>query len=52
MKPLLLHYYITNRCNSRCSFCGIWKEQPKVDANADEVLANLQSARESRVPFC
>ena len=51
MKPLLLHYYITNRCDSRCSFCGIWKEQPKVDANADEVLANLRSARKAGCRF-
>jgi Predicted Fe-S oxidoreductases len=51
MKPLLLHYYITNRCNSRCSFCGIWKEQPKVDANADEVLANLHSAKKAGCRF-
>jgi MoaA/NifB/PqqE/SkfB family radical SAM enzyme len=51
MKPLLLHYYITNRCNSRCSFCGIWKQQPKVDAATDDVLANVRSARKAGCRF-
>jgi organic radical activating enzyme len=51
MKPLLLHYYITNRCNSRCSFCEIWKQEPKVDADVDEVLNNLRTARKAGCRF-
>lgn len=29
----LLHLmiYVTNRCNSRCKICGIWKEKKKLD---------------------
>ena len=27
MKPLLLHYYVTMRCNARCSFCDIWRKK-------------------------
>jgi MoaA/NifB/PqqE/SkfB family radical SAM enzyme len=44
-KPLLLHYYLTNRCNSRCSFCSIWQEHPKLDALVEDVLRNLGQAR-------
>jgi MoaA/NifB/PqqE/SkfB family radical SAM enzyme len=45
MKPILLNYYVTNRCNSRCEFCSIWKEQPKADAKPSDVLPNLLEAR-------
>ncbi len=51
MKPILLHYYLTNRCNSRCVFCSIWKEQPKVDAAIPDVLGNLSGAREAGCRF-
>ncbi|MDO5576276.1 MAG: radical SAM protein [Fibrobacter sp.] len=51
MAPLLLHYYITNRCNSRCSFCDIWNESPKVDAKSDEVVQNLRHARKAGCKF-
>jgi MoaA/NifB/PqqE/SkfB family radical SAM enzyme len=44
-KPILLHYFITNRCNTQCQFCDIWKEQPKTDAKTDLVLPNLREAR-------
>ncbi|MDR0330211.1 MAG: radical SAM protein [Chitinispirillales bacterium] len=44
-KPLLLHYYVTNRCNARCGFCTIWQERPKVDAAAGDVFENLRQAR-------
>ena len=47
MKPLLLHYYVTNRCNARCSFCSIWKETPKKDARPADVFSNLEAAREA-----
>lgn len=51
MKPLLLHYYITNRCNARCSFCTIWKEHSKTDAQEEEVIANLVEARNAGCRF-
>jgi MoaA/NifB/PqqE/SkfB family radical SAM enzyme len=51
MRPILLHYYITNRCNSRCVFCSIWKEQPKVDAAITDVLRNLTEARRAGCRF-
>jgi|SRR6056297_294220 len=44
-KPVLLTYYITNRCNAKCKFCNIWKEGPKKDAKKDTVLRNLKIAR-------
>ena len=51
MKPLLLHYYITNRCNSRCSFCEIWRDTPKSDALIGDVLANLRDAKKAGCRF-
>jgi MoaA/NifB/PqqE/SkfB family radical SAM enzyme len=51
MRPILLHYYITNRCNSRCVFCDIWQEQPKVDACEADVGRNLNDARQAGCRF-
>jgi len=51
MKPILLHYYITNRCNARCLFCKIWDEQPKSDADPEHVLSNLYYARKAGCRF-
>lgn len=51
MKPLLLHYYLTNKCNSKCSFCTIWNENPKIDAAAKDVLRNLKHARKAGCSF-
>lgn len=51
MAAFLLHYFLTNRCNARCAFCGIWQEQPKQDASTDDVLANLVSARRAGCKF-
>jgi len=50
-KPILLHYYITNRCNARCAFCDIWREQPKADALLNDVVANLGQARAAGCRF-
>ncbi|MFP4162385.1 MAG: radical SAM protein [Chitinispirillaceae bacterium] len=50
-KPLLLHYYITNRCNAKCSFCSIWQEQPKQDAASERVEDNLKQARKTGCSF-
>lgn len=51
MKPLLLHYYITNRCNARCNFCNIWQEHPKIDADITDVYSNLHDARKAGCKF-
>jgi MoaA/NifB/PqqE/SkfB family radical SAM enzyme len=51
MKPVLLHYYLTNKCNSKCIFCTIWSENPKTDANTQDVLTNLQAARKQGCKF-
>ena len=50
-KPILLHYYITNRCNARCVFCDIWRERPKADAELSDVTANLIQARKAGCRF-
>ena len=51
MRPLLLHYFITNRCNAKCQFCDIWKEQPKKDAETDYVISNLYHAKKAGCKF-
>lgn len=33
-EPYSIILFLTNRCNSKCSFCNIWKENPKVDIKA------------------
>jgi len=34
-KPKEITLYVTNRCNSRCQNCNIWKLQPKIDLKVD-----------------
>jgi MoaA/NifB/PqqE/SkfB family radical SAM enzyme len=51
MKPILLQYYITNRCNSRCVFCSIWKDQPKADAALSDARQNISGARRAGCRF-
>jgi MoaA/NifB/PqqE/SkfB family radical SAM enzyme len=51
MKPLLLHYFVTTRCNARCSFCDIWKEPAMPDAVLPDVVANLAPARQAGCRF-
>jgi MoaA/NifB/PqqE/SkfB family radical SAM enzyme len=51
VKPLLLHYFITNRCNAACTFCSIWKDMPKTDARPDDVMANLAAAKKAGCSF-
>jgi len=38
--PILCNYYLTYRCNARCSFCDIW-ERPSPFASLDTVAENL-----------
>lgn len=53
LPPLLLHYYITTRCNCRCSFCDIWKlpHQQRINASLDDVMLNLQHGRNLGLRF-
>jgi MoaA/NifB/PqqE/SkfB family radical SAM enzyme len=51
MKPLLLHYYVTMRCNARCSFCDIWREEAGLDATLNDVSINLLHARQAGCRF-
>lgn len=46
-KPILLTYYITNRCNAKCKFCNIWKEKNKPDAKIEDIYRNLKQARKT-----
>ncbi len=45
LPPILLHYYITYRCNCKCCFCDIWRLSPTFDAQVAHVEANLNHAR-------
>ncbi len=51
MKPILLHYFITNRCNAKCSFCSIWSDSPKADEKKEDVKRNLIAARNEGCRF-
>lgn len=52
-KPILLHYYITERCNCRCTFCDIWKTPAprSADARLEDVERNLAEARQLGARF-
>jgi MoaA/NifB/PqqE/SkfB family radical SAM enzyme len=46
--PILLHYFVTYRCNARCRFCDIWRRPDKNslgDARSGDVVSNLRAAR-------
>ncbi|WP_187261125.1 radical SAM protein [Pontibacter beigongshangensis] len=43
-KPVLCNYYVTYRCNARCSFCDIW-EKPSPYIKAEDVRKNLQDLK-------
>ncbi|MBN1482973.1 radical SAM protein, partial [candidate division KSB1 bacterium] len=53
LPPLLLHYYVTERCNCRCTFCHIWKipAEKSDDASIAHVRKNLRDARQLGVRF-
>jgi MoaA/NifB/PqqE/SkfB family radical SAM enzyme len=42
--PVLCNYYVTYRCNAKCSFCDIWKK-PSPYVNADNVKQNLKDLK-------
>jgi len=50
-KPLLVHYYITNKCNAKCEFCDIWKTNDNDNAKIEDVLPNLAAARKLGAKF-
>lgn len=50
-KPLLLHYYITDKCNAKCEFCDIWKIENPLNAKFDSVEQNLTAARKLGAKF-
>lgn len=43
-KPVLCNYYVTYRCNAKCSFCDIW-ERPSPYITLDDVAQNLQDLK-------
>ena len=42
--PVLLNYYVTFRCNAKCSFCDIW-EKPSPYVTLEAARRNLADAR-------
>ncbi|MGB9841201.1 MAG: radical SAM/SPASM domain-containing protein [Candidatus Bathyarchaeales archaeon] len=48
----LLNIYVTNRCNSRCLICGIWKDLPKVDMNINLLKKLLNDRIAKKAQFC
>jgi MoaA/NifB/PqqE/SkfB family radical SAM enzyme len=51
LPPLLLHYYITYRCNCRCRFCTIWKTDARTEADPAVVRLRLHQAKQLGVRF-
>ena len=43
-KPVLCNYYVTYRCNAKCSFCDIW-EKPSPYITLEEVAQNLRDLK-------
>ncbi len=43
-QPYSVSLFITNKCNSKCSFCNIWKETPKKDLNKEELKKILSKS--------
>lgn len=44
MKPIRCNYYVTLRCNSKCTFCAIWKDIENFklrEQTIDEIEKNL-----------
>lgn len=42
--PVLANYYVTYRCNAKCSFCDIW-EKPSPYIELEDVRQNLSDLR-------
>lgn len=42
--PVLCNYYVTYRCNARCSFCDIW-EKPSPYVTPEQATANLRDLK-------
>jgi len=52
MRPVICNYYLTYRCNARCSFCTIWRDggvPQSEEAPAETVRTNLAALRQSGV---
>jgi len=43
-KPVLCNYYVTYRCNAKCSFCDIW-EKPSPYITLEDVQQNLRDLK-------
>lgn len=43
-KPVLCNYYVTYRCNAKCSFCDIW-EKPSPYIRVEDVEQNLRDLK-------
>jgi MoaA/NifB/PqqE/SkfB family radical SAM enzyme len=47
-------YYITYRCNARCSFCSIWRDpalRQVPDCRYEDVIRNLKALKKTGVKF-
>ena len=54
MKPILCNYYITYRCNAKCSFCDLWKKKSyreSADCTLEDVAKNLAQLKKIGVKF-
>ena len=52
--PILCFYYITYRCNARCTFCDIWQRQDLIrsqDASFEDIKRNIPQLKKLGVKF-
>ena len=52
--PILMHYYITYRCNCRCSFCDLWQTTCFTnipDAKLENIQDNLVNGKKLGIKF-
>lgn len=53
-KPYSCNYWVTHRCNSKCTYCNVWRNRDLYDvpdAKFDEVKTNLNDLKKLGVKF-
>ena len=53
-KPHACDYWVTHRCNSKCHYCNVWKNQDLItipDAEPKDVKTNLIDLKKLGVKF-
>lgn len=49
-KPIAVFYNVTLRCNLRCSFCNVWKQDTYREANYEEATRIVKNIGDAGIP--